>query len=351
MMRLPLLLSFVLAGLVQAGSVEDFLDDETTLLQVRQRTKHMKVHRTKVQRTKMVGGLGAPPAAAKYNSDEDLGDDAVWPAPDDPENNVTEEDRNAIRNLKEGLATNDLHKTNKSVPHLAMIDTNFMVQEGGYDLIFEVINTYQADEYATVQQNAWRGLSDQCATEKGSYIIANRGGPNKGVEFMVEQLLIHPFDYGRLEDQLTVQYEIMTDLDSLIVTDNNNTRGPAAVRAGLVPAVMRSLMGEPELIATQATACRVMTHLFMRNPQYASLFRDAGAPLYVQKAMERYKDGDDTPYHFGFTMGSFYNVTSDCSVPFGMFSLDYARQEIIDSWADFKPWFKLDFDGNGYWSN
>eukprot|EP00416_Gambierdiscus_australes_P037740 CAMPEP_0171112324 /NCGR_PEP_ID=MMETSP0766_2-20121228/78773_1 /TAXON_ID=439317 /ORGANISM="Gambierdiscus australes, Strain CAWD 149" /LENGTH=75 /DNA_ID=CAMNT_0011574429 /DNA_START=119 /DNA_END=342 /DNA_ORIENTATION=+ len=75
------------------------------------------------------------------------------------------------------------------------------------------------------------------------------------------------------------------------------------------------MRAEPDLIASQATACKVMGPLLSRNPQYVAPLLCACALELVETAMERFKDGGDTPFHFGFTMAQFYDVKEACELP------------------------------------
>mmetsp|Transcript_97713 Transcript_97713/g.179557 ORF Transcript_97713/g.179557 Transcript_97713/m.179557 type:complete len:233 (+) Transcript_97713:96-794(+) len=204
---------------------------------------------------------------------------------------------------------------------MALMPVALDVEEGVYDLIFQVLRDYQDDKYEYVQQSAWRGLSDQSRTELGSEKIANSGGPNKGVEYMVEQLLAHPFYYGYCKDQCTVQYEALICLSGLLLFDVNNTRAPAALDAGLIPAVMRTFKGEPNLRQSQWTSCAAIHHVLYRNPDWSVYFKNAGALYYVDQAIERFKDGDDTEFHFGVTYGEAYNI-SICNYPKAMIEGD-----------------------------
>jgi len=273
----------------------------------------------------------APAAAAA------AGDIAQWPTPDDPDIKITDEDRAHVKAFKEAVDTKNVTLINSTIGSMALMPVELDIEEGVYDYIFQVLRDYQADEYQYVQQNAWRGLSDQSETYQGAPLIANFGGPNEGVKYMVDQLLIHPFDYGYCADQLTVQYEILACLSGLLITDNNNTYGPAAVEAGLVPAIMRSLMGEPEHIATQHTACQVVFFLLARNPQYAKLFHEAGADIYMKKAVERFKDGDDTPFLFGYTLGEFYDMDV-CAGPLMLLEVEDEKDKLAAELHEWKPW-------------
>eukprot|EP00416_Gambierdiscus_australes_P015645 CAMPEP_0171074142 /NCGR_PEP_ID=MMETSP0766_2-20121228/11955_1 /TAXON_ID=439317 /ORGANISM="Gambierdiscus australes, Strain CAWD 149" /LENGTH=235 /DNA_ID=CAMNT_0011530903 /DNA_START=21 /DNA_END=728 /DNA_ORIENTATION=+ len=205
---------------------------------------------------------------------------------------------------------------NRTVLPMCCVPVRLDIEEGVYDVIFEVLRNYQDDKYQYVQQNAWRGLSDQSHTELGARVIANVGGPNKGIEYMVQQMQAHPEPYYALcSDHLTLKYEIMACISGLVKNDQENVWGPAAVEAGLLEQLVYTMRAEPDLIATQATACRVMDPLLQRNPQYVAPLLSLGALELVETAMERFKGGDDTPFHFGTTVGEMYDITSSCQMP------------------------------------
>mmetsp|Transcript_64097 Transcript_64097/g.111772 ORF Transcript_64097/g.111772 Transcript_64097/m.111772 type:complete len:452 (+) Transcript_64097:60-1415(+) len=285
------------------------------------------------------------PDKSKYprenGADAPMSMTAVWPAPDDPSLEITDDDRRVVKAFKDAVAENDPLKINATVEHLALIPPQLNYDEGTYDLVFQTIREHQGEEHQYLQQSSWSGLSDQSSTELGARTIANIGGPNQGVVFMIDQLLLHPLYSGYRENQLTVQSTIMLNMAGLLSLDNNKTIGPAAIQEGLVPAVMRTLMGESELIASQAAACKAMKALFMRNPETVTFFRDAGAYLYVMNAMERFEDGDDTPFAYGFTMGHKYNVTEECYYPAVLMYADDLKWQWIDELKDWKPWMNI----------
>mmetsp|Transcript_173321 Transcript_173321/g.421573 ORF Transcript_173321/g.421573 Transcript_173321/m.421573 type:complete len:325 (+) Transcript_173321:58-1032(+) len=243
-------------------------------------------------------------------------EEPVWPQPGDPSLQITPLHRLAVSSFKSAVAAQNVESINRTVAALAILPVKLDIEEGVYPLIFSVLHDYQDDRYQYVQQSAWRGLSDQSGTALGAPHIANYGGPNKGIEYMVHQMQAHPEPYYALcADHLTLKYEILACMVGLLSNDQDNVWGPAAVREGLLDQILYTMRVEPDLIASQTTACRVMSSLLLRNPHYVPLLKEKGALEVVQRAVERFKDGDDTPFYFGFTMGKYYNVTQGCGYP------------------------------------
>eukprot|EP00930_Biecheleria_cincta_P004816 TRINITY_DN10574_c0_g1_i2.p1 TRINITY_DN10574_c0_g1~~TRINITY_DN10574_c0_g1_i2.p1 ORF type:complete len:347 (+),score=63.34 TRINITY_DN10574_c0_g1_i2:42-1043(+) len=291
---------------------------------------------------------GAAPQSGGFKSE--VVESPVWPEPDDPNLRITSDHRRQVAAFKQAVKEQNVTKINMTVGNMALLPVQLDVEEGVYELIFQVLRDYQDDQYQWVQQWAWRGLSDQTGTEIGSEIITNVGGPNKGIEYMTKQILAKPPYYGYCADQLTVWYEILACMSGLLLNDNKKTRGSAAVEAGLVPAIIQVLSSEGDLIASAHTACRVMSFLFWRQPEYVAAFKDAGALPLVDAAIERFKDGDSTPFHFGFDMGTYYNISA-CVGPKALMEgdlLEWSLQkaEYIQVIREGKPWLPLEV---GWW--
>lgn len=216
-------------------------------------------------------------------------------------------------NLK--LLKTDPDKYNTSSSCMFVFEPpQFHIQNGIYDVHFQVLRDHQEDKFQWIRCNAWRALSDQSSTEAGSEGIANTGGPNKGIEYMVEQLLVNQPFSGMCADHLDIQQEILADLAGILMFDNNNTRGPAAMKAGLVPAIARSFKVEPDYRPTMNRACRVLAYILARNPEYAISFKDAGVLELVDKAIKVLEVPDKTPAFFGFTMDQVYSKDA-CTYP------------------------------------
>lgn len=284
------------------------------------------------------------PESTGYKSE--VVDNPVWPEPDDPTLTITSHHRQMVADFKKAVKEQNVTRINQTVSSMALLPVQLDLEEGVYELIFQALRDYQDDQYQWVQQMAWRGLSDQTGTELGSEAITNTGGPNKGIEYMTKQVLAHPPRYGYCADQLTVWYEILACISGLLLNDNKKTRGSAAVEAGLVPAIIQTLSLEGDLIASAHTACRVMSFLFWRQPEHAAAFKDAGALPLLDAAIERFKDGDPTPFLFGFDMGTYYNVSA-CWGPKALMEGDLLEWSIqkagyIQSVRTTKPWLKLE---------
>jgi len=228
---------------------------------------------------------------------------------------------------------------------LALAPPQFNINHGIHDILFQILRDYQDEKFQWVRQWAWRGLSDNCFTEVGSESIANIGGPNKGVEYMVEQLLVNPPYAGLCLDHIDIQYEILADLQGLLFMDNNNTRGPAAMKAGLVRALERSFTVWSGFKPVLNFACRAITNILMRNPQYARDFKDAGLLDLVNRSIETLQVPDNTEFHFGVTMNEYF-APDGCLIPQLMMMGDAASrkqadallQEYILGIKTWKPW-------------
>jgi len=310
-----ILLGVLLASSLALTSTADIQEDAL----VADETALLQLSPSRVQTMRGQTGLGMPMSNARgaYRKTGKTGGVEDWPEPDDPDFEITDVHRQMIGSFKDAVRDGDVDMINSTVMMMALLPVALEVEEGVHDVAFQVIRDYQDDKYQYVQQMAWRGLSDQSHTELGSEKIAHSGGPNKGVEYMVEQLLAHPFYYGYRYDLVTpetVQAEALVCLAGLLLWDVNNTRGPAALEAGLIPAVMRTFKGEPNLRQSQWASCAAIHHVLYRNPDWSVYFKNAGALYYIDQAIERFKDGDDTEFYFGVTYGEAYNM-SVCDYP------------------------------------
>lgn len=236
-----------------------------------------------------------------------------WPQPGDPNLQPDAWQVNALKWLKSNPL--DVKIVNTSLSTVALTPTWYVIQEGGYDVLFRALHDF-ADE-PTVQMNAWRGLSDQSWTELGAQHIANYGGPNKGIEYMVEQLLAHPEAKTALcADHLTYQYETLQCIGGLLSSDVNGTRGAAAVDAGLLEAAVHAMRVEADLRPTQHTACTalclLLQHSGAAHERYAQRLRDLGAVELVKNDLATYSLIDPTPFYYGTTYGEVYPLVPQC---------------------------------------
>merc|ERR1719210_1065518 len=112
--------------------------------------------------------------------------------------------------------------------------TPFVVRLGGLDVLFGALENFE--DNPDVMMSAWRGLSDHSHNAFGAAIIANHGGPMKGIDFVVEQMRLHP-EPGLAEsplDHLSLKYEIMQIANGLLEDDHANVYGAALVQAGFL---------------------------------------------------------------------------------------------------------------------
>lgn len=252
-------------------------------------------------------GSGSAPG----DPDEYLGG-LDWPQPGSPDAKLTPEQAQALLLLKS--FPNNVKIVNSTIVALALTPTWYVIQEGGYDILFRALHDF---DDPTVQMQTLRGLSDQSWTELGSQHITNHGGPNRGVEYLVELLRAHPVaKTAYCADQLTYQYEALQCLAGLLFNDANGTAGAAAVQAGLIEGAVHALEAEADLRPTQHTACAALQYLLVNAGAaaggYVKRLRELGAPELLQKAVATYSVDDPTPFIFGVTYGELYPVAPQC---------------------------------------
>mmetsp|Transcript_61766 Transcript_61766/g.149546 ORF Transcript_61766/g.149546 Transcript_61766/m.149546 type:complete len:424 (+) Transcript_61766:113-1384(+) len=184
---------------------------------------------------------------------------------------------------------------------------------GGFDVLFTALENYRSNP--NVQMSAWRGLSDHSHNPVGSSIIANHGGPMKGIEFIVNQQRIHPEPYlaESPSDHLTLKYEIMQIVNGMLEHDTSDTYGSAFVAAGFIPQMLYAMRVEPDLRGTQSVACSCMNSLLAHNASHARPLAQAGAAPLISAAVQRFRGHPDNTPWCGTTLGASYPVVPECS--------------------------------------
>jgi len=184
---------------------------------------------------------------------------------------------------------------------------------GGFDVLYSAVNRYP--DHGGVQMSAWRGFSDHAHTELGASIIANLGGFNKGIPWLMSKLRAHPeAHYGISGDSLDCHYEILQVVNGMLNHDYLNVYAPAFMKEGIFDLLAHAMDVDFDLRGTQSISCDVMNKLMMRNPtlkgKFAKHSEEFLAP--VTKAIHRFKNPDNTPWGGG-TFGAAYPVVPECT--------------------------------------
>lgn len=200
---------------------------------------------------------------------------------------------------------------------------------GGFDVLHEAVEKWSTD--GAVQMSAWRGFSDHAHTELGAAIIANMGGPLKGITWLMQKLRDHPeAHYGMSADTLDCHYEILQVVNGLLDVDYLNIYGPELLRVGLLDLLHHAMEVDFDLRASQSTCCEVMSRLLLRNPGL-KLKLAHGPHAVVDKiadTIQRFRNDDPTPWGQS-TLGKNYPVIPQCALVLEQIALDRKGKRAI----------------------
>jgi len=234
-----------------------------------------------------------------------------WPQPGDPNLNPSMSQKLMIAGMK--MQSHNKRFMNLTLSSIALTPVWYVIQVNGYKILFDALHEFADDP--TVQMNAWRGLSDQSHTELGSRHINDYGGRNRGIKYMVEQLIAHPKPRtAECRDHLTYAYEVLQCLSGLLQWDVNGTRAQAAVEAGLLEQLAKWMKDEASYRPTMDVCCSCLELLLLHNASYAPRLVELGVKELAMDAVERFSAYDPTPFYFGSTYGDSYPVTPRCLV-------------------------------------
>jgi len=99
----------------------------------------------------------------------------------------------------------------------------YVVQLGGIDVLFDYLERWQADPYATL--SAWAGLSDPSHAPSGARAIVNHGGHHEGITLVMQKIHSYPPHFGQSPDTLSVRYESIQIVNGILEDDYTNEYG------------------------------------------------------------------------------------------------------------------------------
>jgi len=275
-----------------------------------------------------------PPGAPCLNCDEN----GNYRVPDRANCRVLDTERNMIQRVKERLLQNPydyaLVDDTMAFVMIALVCTDYVREQGGFDLIFDVIkhagqmpSTYSTDQRNWFAMRGWMALSDQSVSSVGAPIIANYGGPNKGIEFMVEHLKRHhqPFElkYDSVAhagiDKLTLRYEITVNIMGILLNDAAGEWGEAAVEAGLLEEAIYTLQVENTKCSPMWSTCGALDYLLLpgkpRVGSYKARLLELGAEHLTERAVNGctpYQPGGDQAFMAGQSWGQIHPADQTC---------------------------------------
>mmetsp|Transcript_76865 Transcript_76865/g.146224 ORF Transcript_76865/g.146224 Transcript_76865/m.146224 type:complete len:399 (+) Transcript_76865:74-1270(+) len=226
-----------------------------------------------------------PPGAPCGNCDEN-GDYRV---PDRDNCTTQPAERKFIQDAKQHLTQNPYdYEFVDGSPYFALTAltcTDYWVESGALDFTFGILkaaadmpSNYTTDQRNWFEMRAWMALSDHSISSDGAPIIANYGGPNKGIQFMVDALKTHhkPFElkYDTPEhagiDRLTLRYEITCNIAGILNNDPTGEFGKAAVDAGFLEEALYTMQAEREKCSPQWATCASLDGLLNSSNPYAA---------------------------------------------------------------------------------
>jgi len=247
-----------------------------------------------------------PPGALCVNCDQN----GAYRQPGRGNCTIVDNERKMVQQATEGFKANPydtaLAEDNMRFVLMALVCSEYLIANGGLDAIMSVIdNSYHMpSEVSDNDRNwfefrGWQSLSDQSNSPTAAPFIANYGGPNKGIERMVNALKAHgeplllkstpqqPMRYGI--NRLTLRYEITVNIMGLLMNDHLGNWGDAAVRAGLLEEAVHTMRVEHDHCSPLFSSCAALSYLLLQNPNadtYKAKLKDLGAHELASKSAE-----------------------------------------------------------------
>jgi len=276
-----------------------------------------------------------PPGAPCGNCDEN----GAYRQPGRDNCTVIDNERKMVQQATEGLKANpydtSITEDNSRFVMMALVCSEYLILNGGLDAIMSVIdNSYHMpsqlsnNERNWFEFRGWQALSDQSGSAKAAPFIANYGGPNKGIERMVNALKAHqeplllkstPLESMRyFINRLTLRYEITVNIMGILQNDNLGNWGDAAVRAGLLEEAVHTMQVEHDHCSPLFSSCGALSYLLLKNPNahtYKAKLKDLGARELASKSAEfctPYKPAGEEGFMAGQSWGQIHPADQAC---------------------------------------
>mmetsp|Transcript_125114 Transcript_125114/g.348149 ORF Transcript_125114/g.348149 Transcript_125114/m.348149 type:complete len:402 (+) Transcript_125114:101-1306(+) len=162
-------------------------------------------------------------------------------------------------------------------------------EAGGFDVMFDVLENNSTD--LVVAQAAWAGLSDNVGNSRaGSMLVADHGGPSKGLDFLVKLLKAyhgqHAYQPGM---PFGIRYESLHVVNEILRHDDENkTWLKVALGAGYLEEAVVTMREEPGDRRTQENACDAIALMTTDNATGQKLLRELGAIELMASAIDRF---------------------------------------------------------------
>lgn len=162
---------------------------------------------------------------------------------------------------------------------------------GGFDLVFDTLRDNCTD-YA-ICWSALAALSDHVqASRLAAELVANHGGPQKGIEFLVKAMRqVHGTVYKKENDPNGFgwhnQYEVVHDTNGLLWHDDErHTWRDAFYHQGYIDALLPLMAEDPDDQHVQDNCCQAIYWMSHDNSPYQEELATKGAIQLMAKAMK-----------------------------------------------------------------
>jgi len=208
-----------------------------------------------------------------------------------------------------------------------------MGEAGGFDQMISVLKNNISD--LIVAQGAWAGLSDNVENFRtGAELAANNGGPNKGLETMIEIIKQyrgkHVYQPGMY---FGLRYESIHDINGILMFDDENmTWTDAALRAGFMDEAVLAMAEEPDDHLTTSNGCEAITQMSRFSAATREKLVASGAVKHAAKGLVTFQ-GLPSPQVMG------YRLLNTCSTAILALvgkdgDLEKERSESLDNLLD-----------------
>lgn len=244
-----------------------------------------------------------------------LGELAVFNRPMTLLLNRTDAMKNTIEFLRGHVGDKSAARVSNNIASMSTLPeiVPYVVQLGGIDVLFDYLEHWTEDAETILM--VWAGLSDPSHGVEGARAIADHGGHNRGLGYILKKIKSYLPHFGkRREDTLTVRYESLQIVNGMLGNDVSNEYARAFLDGGLLKEITRTLKNEHDMRAANSVCCHMLNALFAHGngKEIVPALLSSGIVGIINTAFTTFHDDYPMPWNGG-TVGQAYPVIPECS--------------------------------------